>query len=392
MWNKVNPNKSLVAESKAKLASILSKIGYKKPHSELIPGAGDMSLNQRRALPIAFIFSLIIGFLLISDYIIVIFLSLIAAVIFYPLYQRILKKTNRVGLSATLTFITTLVVIIIPLIITIIFTITEIERMINDLSNMSQGTSLSDVSTQILDRVNAFLGSVTNGNLYISPEKLQEAIMSFTSSLANFFLDILTSSFSGIANFITQFILYIFLFTAVLTHTDTLKRAFRAINPLGNKTSEVYLQRAGEMTKGAVGGQFVIALCQGVVEAAVLYIAGLDYFFFFALILTLLSIIPLGGGILAIPIGIIMILVGNVWQGVFVLAMHFLVITNIDNILRPRLIPKSVRMNSALMLLSVFGGLKWFGFLGIVIGPVIMILVLTTIQLYLPFAEKNNAN
>lgn len=142
------------------------------------------------------------------------------------------------------------------------------------------------------------------------------------------------------------------------------------------------------MARGVVGGQFVIAAAQGVVEAGILYLAGVEYFFFFALILTFLSVIPLGGGILTIPIGIIMLLTGNIWQGLIILLGHFLIITNIDNVLRPRLIPKSIRINSALMLLSVFGGLALFGFLGIFVGPIIMILVLSTLEVFLPLARE----
>jgi len=107
-----------------------------------------------------------------------------------------------------------------------------------------------------------------------------------------------------------------------------------------------------------------------------------ELFFFFFLTLTALSIVPLGGGIVAIPIGIIMMLTGNFWGGLLVVAGHIIIVTNIDNVLRPRLVPKEAKLDSALTLLSVFAGLKMFGFLGIVIGPVIMILIVTTIQVY----------
>jgi predicted PurR-regulated permease PerM len=102
-----------------------------------------------------------------------------------------------------------------------------------------------------------------------------------------------------------------------------------------------------------------------------------------ALILSLLSIIPLGGGIVTVPIGLILALTGNFWGGIFVLASHFLIVTNIDNLLRPILVPKEARLNSALTMLSVFSGIALFGFLGIVIGPVLMILIVTTINVYL---------
>jgi predicted PurR-regulated permease PerM len=138
------------------------------------------------------------------------------------------------------------------------------------------------------------------------------------------------------------------------------------------------------MTKAMVKGQFIIAVAQGFTDALLLYIAGMhDTFFFFFVLLTALSVIPLGGGIVAMPIGVVMILTGNIWQGVLVIAGHIFITTNIDNILRPRLVPKEARLDAALTLLSVFSGLHFFGFLGIVIGPVLMILIVTTIQVFL---------
>ena len=131
-------------------------------------------------------------------------------------------------------------------------------------------------------------------------------------------------------------------------------------------------------------GQFVIAVCQGVAGAASIYIAGFHQgFFLFAVLLSALSVIPLGSGIITIPFGIGMILFGNVFGGVFVIVFHLIVVTNIDNFLRPILVPRAARLDSALMLLAVFAGIAMFGAWGIVIGPVLMIIIVTTISVYL---------
>ena len=146
------------------------------------------------------------------------------------------------------------------------------------------------------------------------------------------------------------------------------------------------------MTKATVRGQLIIAVCQGVASAAVLSLAGLsDLFFFFAVLLTVLSVIPLGAGIVTIPIGIIMILTGNIWQGVLVIANHLIVVTNIDNVLRPRLVPEQARLDPALMILAVFSGMALFGFMGIVVGPVLMIVLVTTVQMYLEVFKDTKA-
>jgi predicted PurR-regulated permease PerM len=103
----------------------------------------------------------------------------------------------------------------------------------------------------------------------------------------------------------------------------------------------------------------------------------------FVIFLTVLSFIPLGSGIITIPLGIGMALFGNITGGIFVVVFHVVVVTSIDNLLRPFLVPKSAHLNAALMLLSVFAGLKMFGFWGIVLGPVLMIIIVTTISVYL---------
>jgi predicted PurR-regulated permease PerM len=85
---------------------------------------------------------------------------------------------------------------------------------------------------------------------------------------------------------------------------------------------------------------------------------------------------------LATPIGICMMLTGNIMGGLIVILGHLLIVTNIDNILRPRLVPAEAKLDSALMILSVFSGIALLGFLGIVVGPVIMIIIVTTIIVY----------
>jgi predicted PurR-regulated permease PerM len=150
----------------------------------------------------------------------------------------------------------------------------------------------------------------------------------------------------------------------------------------------LYLDKIGAMVRGTVQGQFIIAIAQGFIAALTFALLGYpDYFFILFVVFSVLSVIPLGAGIIAIPLAIIMALFGQVWQGIVIVLQHVLINSNIDNILRPILVPKKARLDSALMLLSVFAGIRLFGFLGIVIGPTIMIIIVTTIRVYLDVFE-----
>jgi predicted PurR-regulated permease PerM len=203
---------------------------------------------------------------------------------------------------------------------------------------------------------------------------------------------VIKGTVGGIASFFTLLIIFLFVLSALFRDQETVINAIKKLNPLGDEITDLYLTKAGAMTGAMVRGQFVIAIAQGFAEAGFLWILGYDYFIFMAMLFSLLSIIPLGAGIIVIPFGIILILTGNVVDGLLILGFHFLIVTNIDNVLRPRLVPKEARLNPALTILAVFAGIAMFGFIGIVIGPVIMILIITTIRVYLDLQSPRSSN
>lgn len=344
---------------------------------------------HKRALAWALWVALVVGAYLLWRFAMVIIVAAIAAYIFYPVFLWIKRKTRRSGMSASLTLLVSLVVILIPLTIAGIVTVAQVQVFIKDIDKaIATGTTLLKDGTALED-INGLLGDFSGGRLKVTLEQIQSYGLKAASTVGEFMLGILQSSVGGFMGFVTGAIIYIYVFTALLMHQARLITIAKQLNPLGDDIANLYLHRAGAMTKAMVRGQFIIALFQGVAGAGFLYLAGLEYFAFFALLLTVISIIPLGGGIVTIPIGIIMLLVGNIAGGLLVLITHFLVITNIDNVLRPHLVPKTARLNSALTILSVLSGVSLFGFLGIVIGPVLMILVVSTIEVYLAFQQSD---
>lgn len=339
--------------------------------------------HKQKLLSIAVLISLLLGAFLLAPYFSVIALSLIAAYTFFPIYRWLATRLKREGLAAALTSVLTLLVIVLPLIFVSWLTFQELQQVARTLSDYTKTNNLNEISQQAVERANILLADVSGGAATLDLAQVREFLVSNVSQLANTALGFVTSSIEGIGTFITSFILYIYIFTAVLLNHRSLLRTVKGLDPLGDDVSKLYLKQAGMMTTAMVRGQFIIAALQGMTGALALFIAGVDLFWLMTILLTVLSIIPLGGGIVSIPIGIVLLVTGNIWQGLLVLGVHFLVVTNIDNILRPMLVPKAARLNSALTILSVFAGISLFGLLGIVIGPVLMILIVTTVRIYL---------
>ena len=338
--------------------------------------------KQDKALQIATVIALIFGAYFLRHFFTLIVFAAIVAYLFNPVYKRLTGKFKRKGSAASMTLFISLLALVIPLVLILIVTVIQIRSSIDSLS--TAGTvDLGQLGQNLVNWINNILSHIS-GTQPITLEQLQNGINEVASNVAKAFLDLITSSISGIASFVTDIIIYMYVFVNMLVYQDSLVELVKRLNPLGRARTEVYLSRMGSMTKAMARGQFIIAVVQGFTDATLLYIAGMrSVFIFMFLILTVLSIIPLGGGIIVIPIGVVMLLSGHVWQGLVVLLGHFLIVTNEDNILRPRLVPKDSKLNPALTLLAVFAGISMFGFLGIIIGPVIMILIVSTLQMYL---------
>jgi predicted PurR-regulated permease PerM len=344
----------------------------------------EFTVTQKRALAVATVLALLFVAYFLRSYFILIVVAAVAAYLFAPLYDR-LRTRFGTGLSATITLLAVVGSVVIPVSLLVLFAVVQISSMIQGVSDWVGKTDLSALGDKALAVVNEALARVPLvHDLHLTPDVLRERTSTIAQHVGEYLLGFLQGAAGGLVGGITSAVLFLYVFISLLTNRAEVATLVRQLNPLGEEVTDLYLQKMGAMVKGTVRGQFVIALAQGVSGAASIYIAGFhEGFFIFAILLTALSVIPLGGGILSIPVGIGMILFGNVFGGVFVIAFHLVVVTNIDNVLRPILVPREARLDSALMLLAVFAGIAMFGFWGIVIGPVLMIVVVTTISVYL---------
>jgi predicted PurR-regulated permease PerM len=99
--------------------------------------------------------------------------------------------------------------------------------------------------------------------------------------------------------------------------------------------------------------------------------------------MVILSVIPLVGAWLVLhPAAIIQLILGNYWQGIVIFLVTILVISNIDNLLRPRLVGRDAGMHDLMIFFSTLGGISVFGIMGFIIGPVIAVCFLTILDIY----------
>jgi predicted PurR-regulated permease PerM len=151
---------------------------------------------------------------------------------------------------------------------------------------------------------------------------------------------------------------------------------------LDDFSNNEYLGKVESMTTAMVKCTFAIAVIVSAISCLTFLIIGIPNIAFWFVLFTILSLIPLGAGIIYVPIGIILLVSGHTWQGILILVVQFVILNNVNNVLTPLLAPKDSRLPGVLVLVSTFAGVGFFGLIGVIYGPILMVLIYTSIELY----------
>ncbi len=331
-----------------------------------------------------------LGIWFVAPYLGVIALAALMAFLFYGTFER-LSRRMRAGGAATLTFLFSLLLVVVPVILVAIFTVFQLGNLVSDISNSFGGDvgSLPTALQAAIEGVNAAASQLGADEQLITSQGLLEFIKNTLPGLLRGLAAFFTGFVGSIPMAIILIIMYIFLFYEFLVFGKKITRSIVALSPFQPEVTRMYLARVGLMANAMAKGQLVMAIILGALEAAVIafFFNAWDYFVLMTVAFSFFNLIPLGAGIIAYPITIIGMLMGAFWPGIGALIL-ISIVSNLESFLRPKFIPKSITLTNGLTMLAAFGGIAMYGLLGVVYGPIIMIIIVTSIQMYLDYYQE----
>lgn len=146
---------------------------------------------------------------------------------------------------------------------------------------------------------------------------------------------------------------------------------------------QLYLQVAGHTTRAVVYGLVLAALGQGLLAGIGYAVAGVGAPVIFGVVTAFFAMIPMGATLVWVPLGITLLLSGQWWPGIGLLLWGFLVVSTVDNVIRPLVISGAGSVPLLVVLFGVLGGLSAFGIIGLFLGPVILAVLLAVWQAWL---------
>jgi predicted PurR-regulated permease PerM len=191
----------------------------------------------------------------------------------------------------------------------------------------------------------------------------------------------------------TNFLIMLFtLFFVFRDGPHTYDTIFRAI-PLEEEHKAKIFERLNTTMKAVVRGTLLTAVAQGATAGVTYYLLGVPFSMFLGVLSGLLSMFPVGGtAIVWAPVALYLLFSGAVVKGVILIGVGAGLVGLMDNLLQPLLIGGKAHLPILPLFLASFGGLAYFGFLGLFIGPVLLAVVLVTFVIYQEEYQQQSSN
>lgn len=316
---------------------------------------------------------------MIKGFLMAIFMAALFSGLLYSVYSKLKSKSKEKSSRAA--FGTILLFILIILLPVAVFLIIVVEQAIN------ASETARPILKELVDNPNAIIENLQSiplvNKLYPEQGKLVQSIDEIINALGNFVIQGLSDFTAGTANFVFSFFIFLFTLYYFLVYGKDYLETFLFYLPLKNEEEQLLLTRFTRVTKATLKGTFLIGLIQGGIGAIGMAVVGIPNVLFWGLIMTILSIIPaLGAAIVWLPAAILLILQGEIVNGIILLAIGGIVVSNIDNLLRPQLVGKDAQMPDLMILFGTLGGLAMFGISGVIVGPIIAALFISLWDIY----------
>jgi predicted PurR-regulated permease PerM len=320
------------------------------------------------------------AFFLVKPFIIAIIIASVLAVVLHRPYHFFLKITRQSEtLSALLVSLLGIIVLVVVFAFLSSLVVNEATGLYKSISNGGTNSYQASIDNIVQSaQGNHFVQSLGVYSL-INRDSIGKIVSQLGSGLLAIAQGLYMSIASGI---MLVFVIFFSLYYFLIGGRDLVGHLMY-MSPLKNSHEKLLIEKFVSISRATIKGALVISFIQGLIGGVMFSVAGIPSAAIWAILMMVFSLVPLvGSGIVWVPAGIILLLLGNIWQGIFVLSVGFGIISVIDNFLRPKLVGKDTQMHPLVVLFATLGGISMFGFFGFIIGPIIMALFLTLWEIY----------
>ena len=311
----------------------------------------------------------------------VIVLAIVITGVFNPVYRVLHRKLN-----ATVSSLITCVIIFFVLFVPVSAFVGILANEAYDLYLTAREAVANNPIQELLENskvVDKINGLLTNFGIKITGDELNRAVTELGRTVGLYLYQQARSMTANIVNFVVNFFFMLLIVFYLLIDSQRLVSFIVGLSPLPDDQDEKLIQKFKDMAGAILIGNGLGGLIQGTLGGIVFAFFGFRSPFLWGVIMGLLAFLPIVGvGAVFLPASLYLILQGRLAAGIFFIVFYILLSGGIEYLFKPKLVGKRVQMHTLLVFLSIIGGLKLFGILGIIYGPLVVTAFLTLTDIY----------
>lgn len=321
-----------------------------------------------------------LAFFILKPFLFALILALIFATVFAPLHERLLALVRgRGALAALLSILCVLVVIIVPL--------SFVGMQVFSESTQLYASLASGGATDLSLRVNAALEDFAL--LSGLPITFSVDVDHYAQQWLQWLIQHLGPFFASLAKAAVSVFIFLIALYYLFKDGRTFKKAIVAFSPLEDTYDEAIFTKLSAAMNSVVRGSLAVALVQGVLTAVGFALFGVPNPALWGSVAAVAALVPgVGTALVILPAVLYLFFGGETSLAAGLLLWGALAVGLVDNFLGPTLAGRGMRIHPFLILLSILGGIGFFGPLGFLIGPLVISLLFVLLEIYAAISKK----
>lgn len=303
----------------------------------------------------------------------------------FPTYKRVRARVGgKGGLAAVLMLLGITVVLILPFFILSLLLVQQANGLIQHLQSGEAQAILARLDpSQHLEWVRRYVPAFDPAN--VSPQRL---VLPIVRELPGWVARHGGAVLGGLAGLLVGFFLVLLAMYFFYVEGEAIMTELAILSPLPEQYDREFASQFKDVIDATFRGHVLTALAQGVVTTIGLFIAQVPGALFWGAVATVISLLPMiGAAAVWVPAAIYLYVSAAMgkepyWHAIFLTIWGVAVVSVIDNVIRPWAMKGKSQLPAIPLLFAVLGGMQAFGFVGLVIGPLVFSLLMSIVDIY----------
>ncbi|GBD39993.1 hypothetical protein HRbin37_02279 [bacterium HR37] len=331
-----------------------------------------------------FIFLIYLFYQIIKPFIFSLFWAAIISLILYPVHERLTRfMRNRVGMSSLLMTLLSTLVLVVPVVIVLTTLAVEMFDAYQSLRDKLELVKLRSMIEHLKELIPVTVLEEIEKRFNVGELKLEQVILTAVGTISRYIFDQVQQGAKNLTSIILSFIVMIFAMFFFFRDGRKLYEELKYLIPMTEEQKNRIFDRFYDILNAVILGIIATAAVQGFITGVIFWALGISFAVLGGVITFVFSLLPIGGSAFVwFPVGVYLLVSGEFLKGTVLLLLGGLVVSSVDNILKPLIIGGRVKLPTLFLFLSILGSVKAFGFSGIILGPVVLVVFLSFIEIY----------